>query len=132
MKIDELCEFAKDKGFDNLEFEFTNLLGEVKKCKWLDAYFGMFIIEGNNGFLTVKQWKETVGDVFEFHVTHYNHCENCQKIRANSKYCIKTVADENRDHNAAKNILREGTSSLGIGNVRLKIGRNVMVEPLPL
>jgi hypothetical protein len=70
-------------------------LGEVKKCKWLDAYFGMFIIEGNNGFLTVKQWKETVGDVFEFHVTHYNHCENCQKIRANSKYCIKTVADEN-------------------------------------
>ena len=47
MRIDELCEYAKDNGFDSLEFEFTNLLGETKKCKWLDAYFGMFQIEGN-------------------------------------------------------------------------------------
>lgn len=66
MKIDELCEYAKDNGFDSLEFEFTNLSGEVKKCKWLDAYFGFFLIEGNDGFITTKQWKEVTGDVFEF------------------------------------------------------------------
>ncbi len=32
----------------------------------------------------------------------------------------------NRDHNAAKNILREGTSSLGIGDVRLKKSSNAI------
>jgi len=37
----------------------------------------------------------------------------------------------NRDHNAAKNILREGTSSLGIGGVSLKNSSNVVFELLP-
>jgi len=35
----------------------------------------------------------------------------------------------NRDHNAAKNILREGTSSLGIGDVRLE--NACVLEQLP-
>ena len=66
MKIDELCEYAKQNGFDNLKFEFINLSGETKQCQWLDAYFGFFKIEGNDGFITVNQWKEITGDVFEF------------------------------------------------------------------
>ena len=37
----------------------------------------------------------------------------------------------NRDHNAAKNILREGISSLGIGDVRLEDNSNVVFEQLP-
>lgn len=68
MKIDELCEYAKDNGFDSLEFEFTNYSGQVKKGKWLDAYFGLFLLEGAEGFITTKQWKELTGDIFEFRV----------------------------------------------------------------
>lgn len=66
MKIDELCAYAEEHGFDSLEFEFTNLLGEVIKCKWLDAYLGIFKIAGNDGFITTQQWKNITGDVFEF------------------------------------------------------------------
>jgi len=66
MKIDELRAYAEENGFDDLEFEFTNLLGEVKKCKWLDAYLGFFKIDGGTGFITVDQWKKITGDVFEF------------------------------------------------------------------
>ena len=73
MKIDELCEYAKYNGFDSLEFEFTNIQGVIKKCKWLDAYFGFFLIEGNDGFITTKQWKEITGDVFEFRLLNIAH-----------------------------------------------------------
>lgn len=66
MKIDQLCEYAKDNGFDTLKFKFTNLDGVVKNCQWLDAYFGMFIIDGGDGFITTKQWKEATGDIFDF------------------------------------------------------------------
>ncbi len=68
MKIDELREYAELNGFDSVEFTFDNLSGETKKCKWLDAYFGMFKIEGSEGFITVKQWKELTGDVFNFNI----------------------------------------------------------------
>lgn len=71
MKIDELCEYAKGNGFDNLKFKFTNLKGEVKNCQWLDAYFGMFMIEGNEGFITTRQWKELTGDAFEFEIAEW-------------------------------------------------------------
>ena len=68
MRIDELCEYAKDHGFDNLRFKFTNLKGDVKHCMWLDAYLGLFRIDGNDGFITVKQWKELAGDAFDFEI----------------------------------------------------------------
>lgn len=68
MKIDELQEYAEENGFDSVRFEFTNLQGEVKKCKWLDAHFGLFQIDPSEGFISVKQWKEMTGDVFNFKI----------------------------------------------------------------
>lgn len=66
MKIRELEEYAQNNGFDSLEFTFVNLLGEVTNCKWLDAYFGLFTVEGSEGFITVNNWIELTGDIFDF------------------------------------------------------------------
>lgn len=68
MKIDELCRYAIDNGFNSVKFKFTNELGEIKTGKWLDAYFGMFTIEPSEGFITVRQWKEYTNDIFEFEI----------------------------------------------------------------
>lgn len=66
MKIKEIQQYAKDNDcFDSLEFTFTNLNGEKKKLKWLDAYFGLFKFEERDGFITVNQWIEHTGDVFD-------------------------------------------------------------------
>jgi len=65
-------------------------------------------------------------------------CSNCMHVVGKLDESIRewTCPDcgtsHNRDHNAAKNILREGTSSLGIDNVRLENCRNAALEPLPL
>lgn len=49
------CEsLAKDVGFDGATFEFCGPLG-CKKAKWVDAYFGLFEIEGQEGVLMTKQ-----------------------------------------------------------------------------
>ncbi len=68
MRIDELCAYAQNNGYDKLKFRFTNLRGEVINCQWLDAYMGLFRVEGDEGFITVGQWKELTGDCFEFEV----------------------------------------------------------------
>jgi len=68
MKIDELKEYAEVHGFDSLKFQFTNLRGEIIKCQWLDAYLGLFRIDGEDGFITVDFWKRGTGDKFEFEV----------------------------------------------------------------
>lgn len=48
------CEkYAESNGFDSLEF-IAHFPAGPKKCKWLDAYFGMFEIEGIDGFVMTK------------------------------------------------------------------------------
>ena len=50
------CEkHAQENGFDSLEF-IAHFPAGTKKCKWLDAYFGFFTIEGfGDGFVTTKE-----------------------------------------------------------------------------
>ena len=72
MTILELQEYAKDNGlFDSLKFKFKDILGREKKGHWIDAYFGLFWIEGmpENKFISVGQWRNQIGDgVFDFEV----------------------------------------------------------------
>jgi len=68
MKIDELCAYAEDNGWDSLRFKFTNLNNQVINCQWLDAYAGLFRVEGENSFITVRQWKRETGDIFDFEI----------------------------------------------------------------
>lgn len=69
MRILELQEYAKEKGFNSLKFKFTNLSGHIVEGKWVDAYYGFFKIDGtgDNQIMTVNQWREIWGDnSFEF------------------------------------------------------------------
>ena len=60
------CEaMAKKEGYDKATFDLVGATGRIK-CKWLDAYFGMFTMEGTPGFMTVNQVVEWGG----------LHCEN--------------------------------------------------------
>ncbi len=70
MSILELQEYAKENGFDSCEFEFVNFIGKQVKGKWLDAYFGLFRIDGmdEKTFISVNQWRELFGDTVNFHV----------------------------------------------------------------
>jgi hypothetical protein len=53
------CErYAQENGFDSVKFVAHFPTGN-RECKWLDAYFGFFEIEGmNGGFVTTKQIDE--------------------------------------------------------------------------
>lgn len=44
---------AQDEGFETATFDLVCPAG-VKKCKWLDAYLGLFQIVGVEGFLHVR------------------------------------------------------------------------------
>jgi len=73
MRILELQELAKDKGFDSLKFKFKTLFGEEKEGQWIDAYFGFFRIDGmkESSMLTVQGWRKEFGDeLFEFEVVN--------------------------------------------------------------
>lgn len=57
MNILQCQKMAEDIGFDSAEFD---LVGPNKtlKCKWLDAYMGMFTVEGHgDDFLMVSQFQ---------------------------------------------------------------------------
>ena len=68
MRILELERYAQENGFDSVKFKFTDLKGISHTGQWLDAYMGLFIVEGNDGFITVDQWRTIAGDRIEFEV----------------------------------------------------------------
>jgi len=54
-------EIAKDvDASDSMTFELHGPKGK-KKAKWLDAYMGLFQIEGEDGFFMVKDFKYAPG-----------------------------------------------------------------------
>jgi hypothetical protein len=59
MNLYQCQKWAEKNGFDTAEFYADFPVGNMK-CKWLDAYFGMFIIPGvmDKDFLMVSQIDE--------------------------------------------------------------------------
>ena len=54
----------KDGAFDSATFVLNGPTGSLK-CRWLDAYFGMFTVEGHEGFMMASDCEElplTVSD----------------------------------------------------------------------
>ena len=51
-------ELAKEIGFDKMTFDLVGPNGRLK-CKWLDAYFGMFMViepgQESEGFIMSRQ-----------------------------------------------------------------------------
>ena len=68
MKIHGLEAYAQEHGFDSVKFSFVNLMGDEVKCKWLDAYMGLFSIEETEGFITVSDWIKATNDCFDFKI----------------------------------------------------------------
>jgi len=69
MRILELQKYAEDNGFDSVRFKFVGPTGKTVTCKWLDAYMGLFEIDGVNGFITVNSFINNFGtDTIEFEV----------------------------------------------------------------
>ena len=54
MTLNQCQELAKTLGHDSATFDLCGPKGK-KPCKWLDAYLGMFIIDGSEGFTMVSQ-----------------------------------------------------------------------------
>lgn len=57
--------YAKDNGFDSLEFMCVFPAGP-KKCRWLDAYMGLVQVDGLEGFMTTRQLDENFPDAMCF------------------------------------------------------------------
>jgi len=58
MNLYQCQKWAEKNGFDKAEFYADFPIGR-KKCRWLDAYFGMFEIPGlTDGFMMVKDVDE--------------------------------------------------------------------------
>ena len=64
-------ELAKEIGFDKMVFDLVGPNGSLK-CKWLDAYFGMFMI--------IEPGKESDGFVMSKDIKYNNslYCENAR------------------------------------------------------
>ena len=69
MRILELQELAKERGYDSLRFRFKTFFGTEKTGKWEDAYLGLFKVDGSSGICSVSGWREFFRDeLFEFEV----------------------------------------------------------------
>lgn len=56
MNLHQCQQYAEDNGFDSVEFLAHFPIGPVK-CKWLDAYFGIFRGDHpafSDGFVSVR------------------------------------------------------------------------------
>jgi hypothetical protein len=65
MNIWQCEQKAKEEGFDSMEFVAFFPNGPMN-CKWLDAYFGSFIVDNEalkGSFLTTKQIGEQFPDL---------------------------------------------------------------------
>ena len=67
LSIQQCESLVKKLGFDKATFDLCGPKGKLK-AKWLDAYMGIFQIEGQEGFSMTRQ--------FEFHPDVW--CENLQ------------------------------------------------------
>ena len=56
MSLVECKNRAQDEGYNTATFDLCGILGR-KKCKWLDAYMGLFQFEGNDGFVMTNDVK---------------------------------------------------------------------------
>lgn len=57
MDIYACARLAQKDGYDKATFDLVGPNGRLK-CRWVDAYFGMFIPEGQDGFLMENQVPE--------------------------------------------------------------------------
>ncbi len=63
ISLHECQKWAEKNDFDNAEFYADFPVGK-KKCRWLDAYFGMFEIPGiTDGFVMVNQIEKIFPDL---------------------------------------------------------------------
>lgn len=53
MNILQCQALAKKIGFDSTAFDLVGPKGRMK-AKWIDAYLGLFKVEGQNGFIMVN------------------------------------------------------------------------------
>ena len=67
MDIVECQAKAKEKGFDTATFTLVGPGGKLK-CRWIDAYFGSFIVDGQDGFNTVDQVRSFGLECLDFKV----------------------------------------------------------------
>ena len=74
LTIHQCQEIAKRIDHDAMTFDLVGPKGR-KSCKWLDAYMGLFTIEGTKGFVMVRD--------FEF--AHDLWCENVMPSEEKSK-----------------------------------------------
>jgi hypothetical protein len=56
MSLVECEDKARDEGFDTATFDLCGPGGR-KKCQWLDAYMGMFRMDGESGFVMTNDLK---------------------------------------------------------------------------
>lgn len=70
MSLVECEDMAKDQGFNTATFDVVGPGGRLK-AKWLDAYMGMFQVEGHTGFLMTSEAKDSFRNM-------NLHCENFQ------------------------------------------------------
>jgi len=54
LSILQCQQLAKDVSFDSATFDLCGPKGRMP-CKWLDAYMGLFQIDGSEGFVMVSQ-----------------------------------------------------------------------------